>query len=223
MDSLVDMMKIQPGITAVIGAGGKTTFLRTVGEMLAEEHSVLLCTTTKIYPFAGIPCATEASQLDTLQKQHRLICAGRPIPETKKLREPDLPIEELAERFDYILVEADGAAQHPMKAHADYEPVLPHEYNQVIELIGASGFGRQICEAAHRPGIYARLADVSEEDPVTPEIAAKVLRAESLHHRIFINQVETVERAEWARRMSNLMRCPMAAGSLQRGVFFRCE
>ena len=49
-------LEIVPGVTAVIGGGGKTTLLRTLGgELAAAGHAVLLCTTTKIFPFPGIP------------------------------------------------------------------------------------------------------------------------------------------------------------------------
>ena len=219
---LVELMELRPGITAVIGGGGKTTFLRTAGELLARDHTVLLCTTTKMYPFPDIPFAGTADELDRLQKMHRLICAGQLIPDLGKIRAPQLPMDELAERFEYILVEADGAARRPMKAHADHEPPIPPERNQVIELVGASGFGRPISEAAHRPGIYARLADVPESAVITPEIAAEVLLAEGLHHRVFINQVESMERAEWARRMAIRLDCQVAAGALQKGVWFQC-
>lgn len=57
---LEKLLKIRPGVTAVIGGGGKTTLLRALGEELAGKgRSVLLCTTAKIFPFDGLPCVTE--------------------------------------------------------------------------------------------------------------------------------------------------------------------
>ena len=55
--TLSQLLDIRPGVTAVIGGGGKTTLLRTLGEELAGQHPVLLCTTTKILPFSDLPCA----------------------------------------------------------------------------------------------------------------------------------------------------------------------
>ena len=55
---LAELLAIRPGVTAVIGGGGKTTLLRTLGEELAGQHTVLLCTTTKIFPFPDLPCAS---------------------------------------------------------------------------------------------------------------------------------------------------------------------
>lgn len=219
---LAPLLEIRPGITAVIGGGGKTTLLRTLGEELAREHTVLLCTTTKILPFAGMPCAETLAELDTLRGRHRLLCAGTPLPGTGKLTAPDAPMEALRTRFDYVLVEADGAARRPLKAHAAHESVLPAGSGQTICVVGASGFGKPIVQAAHRPELYAGLAGVPEMAPASPETEAAVLRAEALHDRVYVNQAETPEDIIHARRLAALLDCPVLAGSLRRGEYVRC-
>ena len=218
---LAKLLGIHPGVTAIIGGGGKTILLRTLGEELAEENRVLLCTTTKIFPFPALPCATTAEALDS--REHRLLCAGTPVPGTEKLTAPPVPMAELASRFDYVLVEADGSAQRPLKAHAAHEPVIPAEAGQVICVVGASGFGRPVSEAAHRPELYARLAGVSVEVTVTPETEAAVLRAESLHHRIYVNQVEASPALAASKALAALLDCPVLAGSLHRREYFVCS
>ena len=138
--TLARLLDIRPGVTAVIGSGGKTTLLRMLGEELAEAGGrVLLCTTTKILPFPGLPCACDRAELDDLAAS-RLLCAGMPL-ENGKLTVPEIPVAELAARFDYVLVEADGSARLPLKAHASHEPVIPPEANQTICLVGV--FGRR--------------------------------------------------------------------------------
>ena len=50
-----ELLEIRPGVTAVIGGGGKTTLLRVLGEELAAAGGrVLLCASTKIFPFPGL-------------------------------------------------------------------------------------------------------------------------------------------------------------------------
>ena len=220
---LAKLLDIHPGVTAVIGGGGKTTLLRTLGEELAEESRVLLCTTTKIFPFHDLPCAMTAEELNSLRRELRLMCAGTPVPGTEKLTAPPVPIAELAAWFDYVLVEADGSAQRPFKAHASHEPVIPAEASQVICVVGASGFGKPIREATHRPELYAQLAGVSVEDPVAPETEAAVLQAEGLHHRIYVNQVETRQDLAAAEALAALLDCPVLAGSLHRREYFLCS
>ena len=220
--TLSQLLDIRPGVTAVIGGGGKTTLLRTLGEELAERHTVLLCTTTKIFPFPDLPCARTAAELDQLRRSHCLLCAGTDVPGTGKLTAPETPMAVLAERFDYVLVEADGAARLPLKAHAPHEPVIPNEANQTICVVGASGFEQPIAEAAHRPERYAALAGVRSTAEATPETEAAVLAAEGLHTRIYVNQVETLWHLTDAKALAALLDCPVLAGSLHRKEYFPC-
>lgn len=220
---LAAFLDIRPGVTAVIGGGGKTTLLRTLGEELSGARSVLLCTTTKIFPFPGLPCAHSLEELEILRRDHRLLCAGEEIPGAGKLAALDAPVERLAGCFDYVLVEADGSAQRPMKAHAPHEPVIPAMASQVICVVGASGFGRPVCQAAHRPELYANLAGVPAEALVTPETEAAVLTKEALHHRIYVNQVETEAGRKHARALAELLDCPVTADSLWKGMYVSCS
>ena len=220
---LIKLLDIRPGITAVVGSGGKTTLLRTLGEELAGAgHTVLLCTTTKIFPFDGLPCARTAEELEELRRKHRLLCAGRPYLDTGKLTTPPASVGELASWFDYIVVEADGSARRPLKAHAAHEPVIPAEANQTICVVGLSGLGVPIEEAAHRPELYAALAGVSVQTPVTAEIAATVLRRENRGWRFFINQADTPERWAWGRELASRLPGGAIVGSLQKGACFSC-
>ena len=123
----------------------------------------------------------------------------------------------LAALADYVLVEADGSAGLPLKAHAPHEPVIPAEAARTILVVGASGFGRPIREAAHRPERYAQLAECDIETAVTPEIAARVLRAEGLGDLVLVNQAETPEARENARKLAENLPLPVCAGSLRRG------
>ena len=220
---LIELLGIKPGITAVIGGGGKTTLLRTAGEELSKTSRVLLCTTTKILPFSGISCARSAEELEGLRREHSLMCGGTPLPGTEKLTAPEIPFRTLQGMFDYILVEADGAAHHPMKAHAAHEPVIPPESRQVICVVGAAGFGRPIREVVHRPELYAGLADEAVSAAVTPEIAARVLKKEALHHLIFVNQADTEREVLLAARLAACLEEPVCAGSLMRGELVKCE
>ena len=221
--NLADLLQIKPGVTAVIDGGGKTTLLRTLGEELAQKSRVLLCTTTKMMPFPGIPWAKTLEELDALQREHRLICMGTLLLESRKLAAPQASMADLMRRFDYVLVEADGSAQRPLKAHASHEPVIPPEANQTICVVGASGFGRPISKAAHRPDLYAGLANVAESANATVETEVAVLRTEALHDRIYVNQVEMLSEMSDAKALAAGLDCPVLAGSLQRGEYFVCS
>ncbi len=211
-----EALNIPAGVTAVTGSGGKTTLLITLGrELAASGRSVLLCSTTKIYPFPNVPLAASKAELDRLRQKHLLLCAGTPLPESGKLTAPALPMAELAERFDYVLVEADGARGLPLKAHAPWEPAVPPEAARVICVVGASGFGRPAGQAVHRPELW-RPADTS------PGGVAEMLALESGWDVIYVNQCDGSEEYEQARRLAAALEGrPVLAGSLRKGEI-RC-
>lgn len=216
--TLTQALRIRPGVTAIIGGGGKTTLLRALGEELARGgHKVLLCTTTKIYPFPELENVTGGGvrELAAALRRCPLACTGTPVADTGKLTTPELSMGALAELAEYVLVEADGAAGRPMKAHAAHEPVIPTEANEVICVVGASGFGQQISLAAHRPELYAQRAGANSDALITPELEAAVLLAEGLHHRVYVNQAESPQGLAAAKQLKKLLPCPVAAGALR--------
>ncbi len=216
---LAEILGVRKGVTAVIGGGGKTTLLRTLGEELARSGArVILATTTKFLPFPGIETVPggEREIMEVLGRAP-LVCAAAPWGERGKLAASPVPMARLRALADYVLVEADGSAGLPLKAHAPHEPVIPAEAARTILVVGASGFGRPIREAAHRPERYAQLAECDIETAVTPEIAARVLRAEGLGDLVLVNQAETPEARAYARKLAENLTLPVYAGSLQRG------
>lgn len=223
--TISEALELRPGVTAVIGGGGKTTLLRMAGEELAASgHRVLLCTTTKILPFSGLPNVTDGDEgtLAAALAEHRLVCAGTVLPESGKLTAPAIPMAELAKLADYVLVEADGSAHRPLKAHLSHEPVIPAEADRTVCVTGVSGFGLPIAEAAHRPERFAALAETTPGVPATPENTALVLGKEGLADRYFFNQADTPERWEWALRAARALGRPAVLGALQKGAYRRC-
>lgn len=214
-----EVLGVRKGVTAVIGGGGKTTLLRTLGEELARSGArVILATTTKFRPFPGIETVPGGErEITEALGRAPLVCAAAPWGESGKLAESPVPMARLAALADYVLVEADGSAGLPLKAHAPHEPVIPAESVRVLLVLGASGFGRPIREAAHRPERYAALAGRNPETIVTPEVAARVIRAEGLGDLVLVNQAETPEAWENARKLAENLPLPVYAGSLRRG------
>lgn len=47
---LRELLEIGPGLTALIGGGGKTTLMYHLASELRQQGTVLVCTTTKIWP-----------------------------------------------------------------------------------------------------------------------------------------------------------------------------
>ena len=113
--NLASALKIEPGITAIIGSGGKSTLLKARGlELMRAGGRVLLCTTTRMFPVAGVPWDGSCSRLDAVPWKPGALhvpgctceaCAGMSRggicqagvldPETGKLSSPAAPLDQL--------------------------------------------------------------------------------------------------------------------------------
>lgn len=237
---LAPTLKIEPGITAIIGSGGKSTLLRALGlELMRAGGRVLLCTTTHMFPVAGVPWDGSNRRLDAAPWKpgashvpgctceacagltRGSICqAGVLDPETGKLSSPAAPLDQLAQRFDYVLAEADGSKRLPLKAHAPWEPVVPAGTVNVVWIVGASGFGKPISEFVHRPELFCERCGCEPTDIATPENVAQVLSAEMQAlelgtARFMLNQVDTLADPAMADRFEAALGRPIVATSLQ--------
>lgn len=177
---LWELLSVRPGITALVGGGGKTAMLYTLARELAERGTVVCTTTTRIFPPSHLPVLDRADR-ETVERLG-CVCVGT-AAQAGKLAAPEQTMEELAALADYVLVEADGSRGLPVKAHLPHEPVIPPGANQTVTVVGASGFARPIREAVHRPEVFCRLAGLGADAPVTPEAVAAVLEAEGLGER----------------------------------------
>lgn len=217
---ITSLLHIGRGVTAVVGSGGKTTLLAALARELSHRGSVILTTTTHIRRPTDCPVLTgsdPASIADALTRCGT-VCVGE-AAEDGKLTAPRLTFDTLARLADFVLVEADGAKMLPLKAHAPHEPVIPENAQRIVTVVGASGFGHPIATVCHRAERYASLCGASVTETVTPALAARVLKAEGLGDRVYINQVETAEDFENAAALAALLTCPVTAGSLQKEVY----
>lgn len=216
---LWELLGIRPGLTAVIGSGGKTSLLRVLAQELSHRGTVLVSTTTRIMRPNWCPFAATAAELCDGFAYSPIVCAGSYNPEGK-LTAPDFPGWQYA--ADFVLVEADGSKRLPAKAHAAWEPVLPPERNRTVCVFGASALGQPIQDAAHRPELYASLAEVSPEAVITPAIAARVLAKEGGFDVLFINQADVLEDPAAALQpFADALTCPVIYGALAEGCWTR--
>lgn len=199
-----EALAIRPGVTAIIGSGGKTSLLYRLADELKDGGSVLVTTSTHILPPEHLPVYTRTGRV------RGVCCVGTPCG--IKLKAPEQSFEELAGLADFVLVEADGSAHLPIKAHASHEPPIPPNANNRILVVGVSGLNRPVGEAAHRA---ERFRALSGSELASPEAVAAVIRAEALCDRVVLNQAETNPDA--ARQLAALLPYPVLLTTLNKG------
>ena len=202
-------------LISVIGSGGKTTFLRFLSARL--PGTVILTTSTHIWPFPDIPLIDAASsgreqalsEIRSALSRGRIVCVGKPEP-SGKLADPSavVPFEDLLNEADHIIVEADGAAGRPLKAHRPWEPVIPSCTDLTVCLAGASGLGKPVSGACHCPDLFASLAGITPDTPVTADHAAAVLNREALADCYLVNQIDALPDPAEALRLCDLINGP---------------
>ncbi len=213
-----------PTIITLVGAGGKTTLLRRLGEE-ARAHGVrtLLTTTTRMWQhqFEAIAPHAYAPSQDAALAAARNLAAGdvlmlarAPMPaEGKVTGIPPSWVDALAQAqaADLIIVEGDGSRERPLKAPAPHEPAVPQNTALFVVVAGWRGVGRPLGErTVHRPDRFARLAGIRVGEPISPNAVARVLahregglKGSPAHARrvLLINQLDTEAALEAARAL----------------------
>lgn len=192
-----DILQIHRGTVAVIGSGGKTSLIGRLCTELSDSGRVIFTTTTHIMRPADMAVACSLGDLDSLLGASvNPICIGSVMPDNpKKMSSPNVSIEALELRTDYVLVEADGSKMLPVKAHKSYEPVIPKNSNRVIIVVGLSGIGMRVCEGVHRVDEFMRLTGAVPDDILSAEMIAKGIAAEVENYSgfgltLYINQTD---------------------------------
>ncbi len=171
----------QPLVAAFVGAGGKSRAMFTLAEALAPP--VLMTTTTHL-ALEQASWAEEHLALgpdDDLPAQlpaRRLLLTGpRQGDRWSALPEALWPrLLALARDGVPLLVEADGAARKPLKAPEEHEPALPPGVTAVVTVAGLDPLGHPpTAERVHRLPRFLELAGLTPDDPITPQVLARVL------------------------------------------------
>lgn len=201
------------GVTALVGGGGKTTLMLRLARELAEGGArVIVTTTTHIFPPEGIVTLEQPTEIELTAalERDRLVCLGKRA-EQGKLSAPALPVSRMAQLADYVIAEADGSKQLPLKAPAAHEPVIPPETRLVIAVAGLDGVGKPIRDAVFRPALYAALCGKREDDPVTARDIALVLAhpdgqwkgvGEDMRFAVLLNKTDSESRKKDALEIS---------------------
>jgi len=183
--SLADQIGIgERELISIVGAGGKSTILFTLGRELAPpSHRIILTTTTMM---AADQVTEPTSWTDDSIEVERMLDPGIPllvvtgeVPGKATGPTPDAVDRLFLDTaVDFVIVEADGARSMSIKAPADHEPVIPRLSTTVIVVAAIDAIGRSISEVAHRPDLVADIIGVHIDDPLTIDGAATVLLSE---------------------------------------------
>ena len=190
--SLRDALEIHPKeVISLVGAGGKTTLMFALARELTQKgKAVITSTTTKIFPPSPSETACvfvsrdEDEVVDFILKNAGtkgcITIGSGLLADSRKLKgvSPFLVSRVIGlNPVDYVIIEADGASQRPLKApNPEYEPVIPSCTTLVIPVVGIDALGSQLSEErVFRSEIASRLTGVPLGEVVTADTIARLI------------------------------------------------
>lgn len=232
--TLTQLLDVRPGVTALVGAGGKTTAMLTLAEELSKAgRRVIVTTTTHIFPpdtgqYGPVFSPEDTAGIAAALERTGLAVAAGPLDERGKLTGvSDAQVEGLLELAEYVLVEADGSRRLPCKTPGDREPALPVKTELVVGVLGLKSLNYPLEAVCFRAGLAARRLGVEPENPVTPELLARLAAepwglakaTEGRRFVILLNQSDVCDPAQLCRVVQAVKEtsgAPVVSAALQK-------
>ena len=175
IDPLVALRLHESPQIALVGSGGKTSWMFKLARALQLKYdSVILTTTTHLasWQLQFADHYRVVSGLADLPKDLKTLPQGLVLftgPAELGERVTGLDIEDVtllqekARTAGFpLLIEADGSRQRPLKAPADYEPVLPDSIDGVVVVASLQGLDQRLNDKhVHRPEIFSELSGIA--------------------------------------------------------------
>ena len=168
LEDLIQTIENQHQIISVVGAGGKSTLIRTLAERLSRRgRRVLVTTTTHIWKPEDGTYAEGEAEAERLWKQGRYAVVGVPASlwgnesaqqknagnqglKSKLTSLPEKELHQYMKAAEIVLIEADGAKCNPCKIPAAHEPVILEESTLIIGVMGMDCLNRPVSEVCFR-------------------------------------------------------------------------
>lgn len=135
-------------IISITGSGGKTSLMTYLALSLSKKGRVLVTTSTKI----ALPKDTSYTTYTSFDsyvddKSKRIVCLGEEVTGKGKLKSIGHDkLKKVLDDFDYVLIEADGCRNLPLKFRYDHEPVIYDFTTKVIGVFPIKVVGREVKE-----------------------------------------------------------------------------
>ncbi|MEN9562700.1 MAG: hypothetical protein RIR73_944 [Chloroflexota bacterium] len=165
-------------VISFVGSGGKTTALFQLARLLLNKKNLIFVTATTHLGSWQTSLADHhiiASDADEIKLPHQgivLITGEVDKDRTSPISQNALNwlhAKQVKEET-YLLIEADGSRQKPLKAPAEHEPPIPQFSDLVIHVSGLSGLGKPLHEKyVHRPEIFAELSGLTIGESITSQ------------------------------------------------------
>lgn len=175
-------------LISMVGAGGKTTLLYRLSKELKQfNKKILLTTTTHIYippreVYDDLFISNDKNALLEYTESIRnegIYVIGHNIAQDNKIKGIDISFtDELygLNIFDSIIIEADGSKRRPLKAPAEWEPMVPKSTTVIIGVLGLDSLDRSAEEeTVHRLDEFCSICECQTGDIIDAILLTKLI------------------------------------------------
>lgn len=229
LSSLIEQENLeQESIISIIGAGGKTTLLYALGDILSKKNKVILTTTTKMY----YPSHLKDSQIllendinKLYEKDKALVFLGSKDGNKIKSLNHKFLIEALS-LYDQLIIEADGAKMLPIKIKNEQEPVILKGCNCVIQVIGLSCLNQKIKDVLFRYKIACETFNIDENSRLNVDLLKKIILynfegIDCCKKIILFNQVDKLNDILLINKLKESFDYPVYVGTLLNNISYK--
>lgn len=181
---------VQGDVVALVGAGGKTSTLVTLGYELREAGMRVLATTTthiredQLDLIPGVLHVSDGPEaVSDALNQHGFVFLYDRVVRGRVYGPHTETITHLLDSVDsdVLLVEADGTSGRPLKAPGEGEPVIPPETTLVVPVVSLAALGQPLDDehVGNAQAIIDRYGFV-KGNPIRSPWVAQILRDEAL-------------------------------------------
>lgn len=168
-------------VISLVGGGGKTTLMYTLGwEYQKRGLKTLITTTTHIVKPKEEEqiYAKDMREVQDLWRLNRIAVIGSAADNGKLGMPCQTFLDEAGAAADVVLIEADGAKRLPCKVPEEFEPVFVPACDIVIGVVGLDTVGQTLERICFRTERAKALLGVSEEHVMSEEDIAAILLSE---------------------------------------------
>jgi len=239
--NLKDLFDINKGdIISVVGSGGKTTLVFSLAEELRQSFNVLLTTSTKIFKpschmYDHLYTAVNSFIDSSFYKENGLTIISKSIDQSnnKLIGIDDNDLVKIFQRFDIIIIEADGSKELPVKGWKKHEPPVLQKTNKTIGVFPIKFINKKI-EQSYIYGYEEFIKIVKDAQYLNYEAVLNICTHEEGLFKnskgekyLFINQADddeliqkSFELAKYLNENMNDLKFKICFGSLKNGEYY---
>ncbi len=182
---------------ALLGGGGKTALLHKLADEYAKYYPTVLQTslTKTAFHSSDNPLILNEIDLDKLHslkfERNPLFIIGEKITNEKLKGISETDLDKLRHHFDITIFECDGARNKPLKAHTEYDPIVPEFATHTIIIVGADVVNTRISDGlVHRPELFCKTWKVKTDFQLNIDFIVKVLTSKKGYFSKLTNNVK---------------------------------